>query len=285
MPRIFQGISRCYARPRYGQRSKKLPCRFRLNSCTPRIMLTFPEAVARFKAEHITDADLYRTIMAHSSWAVVAEEAEGHALRLGVIATPNGGRILELFSSEESLDLFCVTEKEDRPTRMLQLAGFQLFSTLEDEAVHRINLDLHSPHATHFLVDQIPLLRAWAEVVAVEMALAAPERLPNPFAVLRRFDGFNVVIRQSGPDRDLVMAPDPDGRLLAAVFTAEDTVDEFIKEVADDLGGALEIERMSGQALFEWFQQIPLDGIVFNPLTHLPPIAVSATIAERILEA
>jgi hypothetical protein len=121
--------------------------------------------------------------------------------------------------------------------------------------------------------------------VSVERALAAPERLPNPLAVLKRFDGFNVVIRQSGPDRDLVMAPDSEGRLLAAVFTAEDTVDEFIKEVADDLGGGLEIVRMSGQALFEWLQQIPLDGIVFNPLTHVPPIALSAAIGERILEA
>ncbi len=248
-------------------------------------MLTFPEAVARFKADHISDADLYRTIMGHHSWAVVAEEADGHALRLGVIATPNGGRVLELFSSDKALDLFCITEKEERPEKMLQIAGFQLFSTLEDEAVHRINLDLNSPHATHFFYDQIPLLRAWAEVVSVEIALAAPERLPNPFAVLKRFDGFNVVIRQSGPDRDLVMAPDPEGRMLAAVFTAEDTVDEFIKEVADDLGGALEIERMTGQALFEWFKQIPLDGIVFNPLTHLPPIAVGAAIGERILEA
>ncbi|MFT6395944.1 MAG: hypothetical protein ACJAYU_000686 [Bradymonadia bacterium] len=248
-------------------------------------MLTFPEAVDLFKAEDLSDADLYRTIMAHSSWAVVAEEAEGHAMRLGVVATPNGGRILELFSSEKALELFCVTEEEERPAKMLQLAGFQLFSTLEDGAVHRINLDLHSPHATHFLVDQIPLLRAWAEVVSVEIALAAPERLPNPLAVLKRFDGFNVVIRQSGPDRDLVMAPDSEGRLLAAVFTAEDTVDEFIKEVADDLGGGLEIVRMSGQALFEWLQQIPLDGIVFNPLTHVPPIALSAAIGERILEA
>jgi len=223
--------------------------------------------------------------MAHPTWAVVAEE-EGHGqLKLGVLRKPNGGRIMEIFSSEETLDRFCETESEERPKKMLQLAGFQLFSTLADEAVHRINLDLHSPHATHFLVDQIPLLRAWAEVSTAEMALAAPDRLSNPFAVLRRFDGFNVVVRQSGPDRDLVMAPDPEGRMLAAVFTAEDTVDEFIREVADDLGGALEIERLSGQALFEWFQQIPLDGIVFNPLTHLPPIAVSAAIGDRVLEA
>jgi hypothetical protein len=247
-------------------------------------MLSFPEAVDRFKAGDLSDADLYRTIMAHPTWAVVAEKGDPGELKLGVLRKPNGGRILELFSSEETLDRFSSTEDEDRPARMLQLAGFQLFSTLADEAVHRINLDLHSPHATHFLIDQIPLLRAWAEVVTVEIALSAPDRLPNPFAVLRRFDGFNVVVRQSGPDRDLVMAPDPEGRMLAAVFTAEDTVDEFIRDVADELGGALEIERLSGQALFEWFAQIPLDGIVFNPLTHLPPIGVAASIGERILE-
>lgn len=246
-------------------------------------MLSFPNAVERFKAGHLTDGDLYRTIMAHPTWAVVAEESTHGELRLGVLATPNGGRILELFSSEEALATFCDAEGEKRPSRMLQLSGFQLFSTLADESVHRINLDLHSPHATHFLVDQIPLLRAWAEVVTVELALASPDRLSNPFGVLRRFDGFNVVVRQSGPHKDLVMAPDAGGRSLAAVFTAEDTVDEFIKEVADELGGALEIERLSGQKLFEWFAQIPLDGIVFNPLTHLPPIAVAASIGERVL--
>jgi hypothetical protein len=247
-------------------------------------MLSFPEAVDRFKGGHLSDADLYRTIMAHPTWALIADEGTHGQLMLGVLKTPNGGRILELFSSDECLDRFCETEGEGRPPRMLQLAGFQLFSTLADESVHRINLDLHSPHATHFLVNQIPLLRAWAEVVTAEIALSSPDRLPNPFAVLRRFDGFNVVVRESGPDRDLVMAPDPDGRTLAAVFTAEDTVDEFIREVADELGGALQVERLSGRALFEWFAQIPLDGIVFNPLTHLPPIGVSATIGARILE-
>lgn len=247
-------------------------------------MLSFPDAVERFKTGHLSDGDLYRTIMAHPSWAVVAEEGADGELRLGLLATPAGGRILELFSTEEAVDRFAEAEDVPRPSRMLKLSGFQLFSTLGDDSVHRINLDLHSPHATHFFIDQIPLLRAWAEVVTVELALASPDRLPNPFAVLRRFDGFNVVVRQSGPHKDLVMAPDGAGRNLAAVFTAEDTVDEFIKEVADDLGGALEIERLSGQKLFEWFAQIPLDGIVFNPLTHLPPIAVAASIGERVLE-
>ena len=251
-------------------------------------MRTFPEAVDAFKAGDLSDADLYRTIMAHPGWQVVAEVDDAGATRLGVLRTPNGGRILELFSGADSLASFCAQEQAEMPAKMLQLPGFHLFGTLADAAVDRINLDLHSPHATHFLRDQIPLLRAWAEVVTVELALAAPDRLPNPFAALRRFDGFNVVIRVDGAERDFVMAPDAT-RMLAAVFTAEDTVDEFLAEVGEtitaELGGELVVERMAGVPLFEALAQMSLDGIVFNPITHLPGVALAPGVIERVLSS
>ncbi len=249
-------------------------------------MKTFAQTVAAFRAKQLSDADLYRMLMAWPSWHVRAEPGPDGATRLGVLANPQGMRVLELFSDETALQTFHEREADAERGRMLQMPGFHLFATLADESVQRINLDLHSPHATHFFEQQIPLLRAWAEVVTVELALAMPERLANPFAVLRRFDGFNVVIRVEDDERDFVMAPDPGGdRMLAAVFTAEDTLEEFVGMVGPSMGGKLHMERMSGEDLFQALSAMPLDGVVFNPLSHVPAIALSAQVIPKILES
>lgn len=248
-------------------------------------MKRISEAIQEFRDGHLSDADLYRTLMAWPSWHVRAEESD-EGTRLGVLTDHRGFRVLELFSDGEALEAFHARETDAERGKMLQMAGFQLFSTLADESVQRINLDLHSPHATHFFEQQIPLLRAWAEVVTVELALAVPDRMANPFAILRRFDGYNVLVRELGEHRDFVMAPDPDlDRTLAAVFTADDTIEEFIEVVEAQLEGTLHVERMTGAELFEALGQMPLDGVVFNPLTHLPPIALSAQAIPRIVES
>lgn len=248
-------------------------------------MRQFPQAVAAFKAGDISDANLYRTIMAWPAWIVPTTDAgPGHpGLPIVVLTDHRGWKVMELFSDQAALDTFRERVDDEPPGEVVRLAGFHVFSTLADEAVQRINLDLHSPHATHFFEQQIPLLRAWADVVAVELALTVPERIGDPFATLRRFDGYNVLMRQGAAEKGLVMAPDTHDRTMAAVFTADDTVDEFIGAVGDELDGELSIERMDGETLFGLLDRLPLDGIVFNPLGHLPPVALAPTVIERIL--
>ena len=246
-------------------------------------MRQFAAAVSAYRAGDISEGDLYRTIMAWPAWRVVAQRADDGATMLGVLTDPRGLRVLELFSDDEAWQAFRERESEAWPDRMLQMAGHELFSTLADELVQRINLDLHSPHATHFFEQQIPMLRAWAEVVTVELALAVPDRVGDPFGVLRRFDGYNVLVETRAAERAMVLAPDDHGRTLAAVFTADDTVDEFVAAMSASLDGRLEIERVAGAELFAMLGRMALDGIVFNPLTHLPPVALSASVIERIL--
>ncbi len=246
---------------------------------------SFAPAVEGHKEGQVSANDLFRAIMAHADWRVAARPGEDGQPRMAVIRKPNSGRLMEIFSGDAALEAFAEGEGEDqRPSTLLRMPGFMLFGQLEDETVHRVNMDLHTPQATHFWVEQLPLLRAWAGIAAAELALYRPQTLPNPFAVLRRFDGYHVLVRHLDGERDFVMAPDEADRALAAVCTAEDTIDELVAEVEGELEGEFEIVRLDGEELFTSLAAMPLGGVVFNPLTHLAPVALAAAAIPRILD-
>ncbi len=240
-------------------------------------------AFEAYREESLTENDLLRVITGHRAWRVVAETSDDGRAALGVIVQESGGRILELFSDDAAVDTFVDTQGDGVRPVLREMDGPTLFSAMPDDLAHRINLDVGSQHAFRYKADQIPLLRAWADVATVELALLDPERFANPFAVLRR-GTYRVLIRTLGDERDWVMAPDAHDRLLAAVFTADDTVDAFIAEVERELDGELEIVSQPGTDLFRALRELPVDGVVFNPLTHLRPVALSAAVFGKVLE-
>jgi hypothetical protein len=243
-------------------------------------MRTFPNAVSAYKAGELSDADLYRTIMAWPQWLVARDpEDPGDAgVRLAILRDPQGFGAMEIFSDQAALDAFVEREDTHLPGRVAEVPGYRIFGHPQVAALHRVNLDMHSPHATHFYEQQLPMLGAWARITEVELALTVPDRFGDPVDVIRRFDEYRVLVQRDGGSRGLVMAPDSRGRSLAAIFTADDLIDAFVAEVEGDLEGALEIEHKTGVELFGELAPLGLDGVVFNPLTHLPPVALRGEI-------
>ncbi len=245
------------------------------------------ELIAAFKAEKIEKPRLYRGLMHHPSWRAPGGRGE-RGLELGVLKTPEG-RILEIFSDAHALKVM-----EDRgealSTRRVVLRGHEVFGAMPD-VVDRINIDPLSPHTFHFVGDQIPMLRAWASIAALEEALQAPERLEDPVGMLARFEHFHVVVVGDGePDEqhDFVLAPDSHDRRLAAIFTSEDLALEFIEAlgVVERKGQSAQllVLRQAASALFPKIRAMGLEGMVFNPMTSLPPRALAPGLIDKILE-
>ena len=226
--------------------------------------------------------DLLRALLGHPGWRVPTE-TEGGRDTLGVLVRPDGGRILELFSDDDALATFSAREPDSETTQWRALPGYSIFAQADDDLAHRVNIDVHSEHTFRYQHDQLPLLRAWSHVVMAELAAYEPERFANPFAVLRRVPEWRLLLRLDGADRDWVFAPDNHDRSLAAIFTASDTIDAFIDAVGDQLEGELEIVTQTGEELFGALRALPIDGIVINPLGHLPARALSIGVAEQVM--
>ena len=102
--------------------------------------------------------------------------------------------------------------------------------------------------------------------------------------MLRHFDGYRVVSRKVGDGRQIALAPDPEGRNLAAVFTSHDNALEYLQQVKEILGDDSVMSLTSGESLFTQLAGMPLDGIVFNCAGPGVPRAVSLAFATVVLE-
>ncbi len=87
----------------------------------------------------------------------------------------------------------------------------------------------------------------------------------------------------SGPN--LMLAPDARGRTLAAVFTAEDALEAYLKEMGANGKRGLEPLTIAGPRLFDLLPRISLDGFVFNCCGPVSPRAFAAAFARRVIEA
>lgn len=89
-----------------------------------------------------------------------------------------------------------------------------------------------------------------------------------------------------GGQTALALAPDGQGRALAAVFTAADNFDAFteVRQPALEEGQLLSLE-LTGVELFRLLAGMRLDGLVFNCSGPAAAVAFAHAFAEVILEA
>jgi len=242
--------------------------------------MTFAEAVDTYRAGDAPLDALYRAIASHPTWHVAGAIASGR-VAVDLLRRDDGATFVEAFSNSAALATF-VERERDAPARLAILPGHTLFASLPMGEIDRLNLDLHSPHATHFYRSDLVGLAQWAEALTVETALAQPQRFGDAMRVVAAFERFWVVERAGGGHTDLVLAPDPRGRELAAVFTAPDLVNVFAEQAAEELGGSLSCRCVAGAELFPRLAPMRLDGVVFNPLTALAPIALAAPAIDHL---
>ncbi|HND29799.1 MAG TPA: hypothetical protein PLA94_07355 [Myxococcota bacterium] len=139
-----------------------------------------------------------------------------------------------------------------------------------------VELDSGSPTA---LECSLAELRARVEALEVEAILAGQSRAP--LATLRDYRGYRILVREGPTGSQLATAPDGRGRRLAAVFTTSESLGAFRAQLMDPtLTGKL----LTGQELYPFLLQLPLEGIVFNCAGPGAPRAVALELARRVLE-
>ncbi len=233
------------------------------------------------KGRHSTrldDIDLLRTLVEHGTWRVPAETSEGqHRL---LVQERAGERWLQIFTDGEALEqhLQAIGHAED--LAWIETTGEWLLSNLADDLTGlAINPTL--PDGIRFLSEHFPSLRSWGRALAVEAALI--ERRDDEATVsLLTESAFLIAFipSDSGGAPQIALAPDPQGRQLAAIFTAPDTARIFTEAAGRALGRKLTLQSVPGGELFANLGRMPLDGLVFNCLGPSNPVAVTLAFTQ-----
>lgn len=226
---------------------------------------------------------LLRRFMAHDQWHTpvnIDTDGRPHAVFL---KDTGGQRFQLLFTDEPAYQQGRAAIGEALAgDRYLVTNGRALFVDLSDDA-DVISINWGSAPEIFFKKGQVPSLRRWARAVAVEQTLATP----NPdLGLLKHFDGYYIVLQKVEDGFALTLAPDRHRRKIAAVFTAEDALDAFLK---DQRAGEIQFEpltrTMPGEHLFEDLRDMPLDGIAFNCSGPTPPRMFTAALASAVVGA
>lgn len=244
--------------------------------------LPVDEALTEIEAKRI-DGDLFlRSIMHHPSWLVSGRSDENGAQSLGVLQTPKG-RILEVYSNRDALLSMEQRHGDSFTGTILELEGHALFMQLEAIDIDRVNLNPASEPKISYQHGQIALLSAWARQAQVELAVLEPDRVHDPFSVLANYDNYHLVYDTSGRNASIVLAPDPHGRALGAIFTSWDTADAFCKVMQEQGEDTLEAIRVPAEEAFDIMQKLSVQGMVFNPWSLLPARAIHADALTQII--
>lgn len=245
--------------------------------------LPVDEAIAGSRDGHVDGDTLLRSLALHASWLVPGRQtAEGMAL--GVIEKPGGGRILEVYSNREHLLQLEKQQGAELTSSIVELNGFEWMRQLEALEVERVNINQGSPETIHYKSHQIPLLIAWGALGRVEAALYFPDRVQDHMDALTSYVDYAVVVMDDEEGGALMLAPDPQGRRLGAIFTTFAAANDFANTMATETDVELSPVVMEPAKWVPMFQRLELDGIVFNAWSSLPTVAVNSGILGPLAE-
>jgi hypothetical protein len=241
--------------------------------------MTPRQAIAAHREGEISGTALARLLAQFNAWKVPASLAEGKA-RLA-FTTSDEGTWMHVCSDDASYAQFC--EKTAWEGSYLDLPGTSVFAAIPPDCAG-LNVDPHGDHAIHYQGEQLQTLRDLAAAIEVERILYGVD-VPDPFRRLLAYPNYRVVLRATDEGKtQLLLAPDGRQRLLAPVFTAQDTLDTFLTRSVDGTGIIPIVSTLDGRSLFTMLSKMRLHGIVFNCNGPTPPKALSAQFAQEVLE-
>jgi hypothetical protein len=226
------------------------------------------ESMALFHNGELQFRPLLRELIGHNGWIIPASEEDEER---PVLWRMDGKLWLLAFSSDETFKEYL---DDESASRAQTVDGRWLFSSLSPP-IDGVVLDAGKTHGTQFDSEKFDYLRIWAQGLKVERILsgAAGE---DGFPFLREFEGYRLPVVQSESGKaHIALAPDAQGRKLAAVFTAEDCLEAFLKDAQGAYGEGLLVDTLDGAKLFEQLKALPLDGVVFNCSGPAKPRAVT----------
>ena len=197
------------------------------------------------------EASLLRAVVDHAGWSVSADHQDAYTAG-------------------------------SAPSGLEEMSGLELATALPAGGLLRLH---HAPGATPLTLGPplVAHLQLFVQIRVVENILSHLQRgatlpLSQPCARLRDFDSYWVV--QQGAM--LALAPDVQRRRLAAAFTAEDSLQQFVA-ARDVVGAELIAARLSGAELFGRLAEADLDGVVFNPAGPGSPLPLTKAVAAHVL--
>ncbi len=261
-------------------------------------MSSVSEAISAWQQKRLSGSALMREIVSYKQWNVqISDAAVDEALRDNTLSRlmfnqdEEGLSRLSLFSDGAAYARFCEAAgiAGQAPQTFVTTSGSWIFK-LPLETMDMICIDPATPPDINYRKEQLPRLRELAEAIEVEDTLAALRAGENTkdgmVKQVRDYAGYIIAIHKVEDKYTLVMAPDTQGRALAAVFTFEDAFEAFYPECRQMYPeGELLQMPMAGPELFALLREKDLTGIVFNCSGPGRPIAFAAQFAEVVLNA
>ena len=239
------------------------------------------DTLRQFHSQTLAEAHLLRALVSHGAWRLPAVQ-EGEQVR-PLLRQVGEERWLQIFTDAGAWQAHPRGLPEDqRAAGWVETTGEWVFGSLSDELTGLdVNPDL--PEAVNFRQAGFPVLRSWSRALAVERVLTSQDASEDAARLLldARFQ-IAFTLDDAGQPQ-LALAPDPQGRALAAVFTAPDAALTYQEAAQKALQREIRISEIQGDHLFAQLAQMPLEGIVFNCLGPVSPVAVSRQFAQAFV--
>jgi hypothetical protein len=263
-------------------------------------MVTIAENILAWRGGQLTGTQLMRTLVSHAHWIIPLSEAaaaetlaRNEVPRIEYYRDPKGVNRLMLWSSRETFDLYSKRAPLNKDQHILDTAGtwvFRMPLRTPLDGIDVIWIDPLNEHDIYYEKEQFQSLHDFAAAVAIEndlAALRAGTAKDGTVIRVREYPGYLVAVaRKPNGDQSLMLAPDRQGRRLAAVFTHTDAFDAFFPEAkARSDGEEVRGLRFDGQALFTFLAKFELTGMVFNCSGPAMPVAFGAALSKVVLEA
>ena len=236
-------------------------------------MNSLRDALQSRHKKQLDDTTLLRILVSHGSWCVPAVSDPSGQNRL-LIEERADERWLQIFTDEESLKAHLQAIGHPGELAHVETTGQWLFSHLADDLTG-LAINPTQPEGVRFLSEHFPTLRSWGRALAVEAALEERRDDAETVTLLSESNFLIAFIPDDAGSPQIALAPDPQQRQLAAVFTAPDTARTFTEAAGRALGRQLTVQSVRGGELFANLATMPLQGLVFNCLGPLNPIAVT----------
>jgi len=258
-------------------------------------MSSIAEIIQAWREKKLNGTQLMRSLVSHSRWTIpISEEAAAETLaqnavpRIQFNRDASGVNRLMLWSSSETFGNWAQRAKIEKEQYSLETTGSWVFS-LPLDGIDEIWIDPLNAHDILYTASQLPALRDLAAAVAIEKDIAelrAGTASPGAVVRVREFPSYWVPVAQSNGRRRLMFAPDNQGRVLAAAFTADDTFTAFLPEAnAAASGEEVVAVKSDGKGLFTMLSGMDVTGIVFNCSGPIKPVAFAAGLSKVVLEA
>jgi hypothetical protein len=252
-----------------------------------------PAQIEAWRAGSIGGTSLLRALVEHDRWELPVTEPSLQMLRATNAAPEpwlyrdaDGAYRLFLFSARASWDQFRVAAAVHYDQPLATTAGLSIF-TRDLTSLAGLHIDPLCPEALTLGSELFTRLNIVADAVHVERSLTqlrgGVSRVATQLSVVRSFNAWHVGFSHANGTRQLALAPDARGRVLASAFTLRDCYEAFAREV-ESTTGPLEHAILRGEVLFAMLLEGAFDGIVFNCCGPASPVAFAPAFARLVLD-